>query len=177
MLKIVKCQYCGKEFIETEEDYGEYIRECVLHEIEHVHIKKCFEENLKNALRILDRKYNTVSNNENYNIDAISTGYDNNDINYIAYNFTLIINKDIYKDIELWGGHREFKHCPTIQEIINEIEKYYKSNIKKTYEGVVTFEDWMGGNGANDYVLDGQYTRDIFKELLGKKIKITVVDD
>lgn len=40
----------------------------------------------------------------------------------------------------------------------------------------VTFEDWCGVHGTNDYVLDGQYMRDIFGDLERKKIKITVMD-
>lgn len=177
MLKIVKCQYCGKEFVKKEEDYDDYVRECALHEIEHLHIKEQFENNLQDAIKVLNHKYDSTSDYKNYNLDVEQLGYEVDDINYIIYNFELTIDKNIQKDIQIYGKYKDFKNCLATQEIIDEIEKYYKSNIKKMYEGKVTFEDWLGGNGANDYVLDGQYMRDIFAELLGKKIKITVVDD
>lgn len=61
--------------------------------------------------------------------------------------------------------------------ILKELEKYYILESEKRITGVVEFEDWCGGHGADDYIINGMYIRDIMKRLEGKKISIQILED
>lgn len=163
------CEECGKEFIG---DGGEIKKNCVEHELmEHYNADKIFKERLSNVLYSLDNCYQTKTLYQFKGVSVYEDYYGG--IENVSYYFNINndkINKDLQIDVY------DYTKIPTINDIREIIEKYFKSNIKKYYEGVVKFEDFCGGYGADDYILDGQYIRQIFNELLDKKIKITIIE-
>lgn len=163
------CEKCGKEFIG---DGTEVKRTCIEHEVlEHFNAKVVFKERLEEVLCILDKHYKTETS---YLFKDLSIYMDYcGSFDNISYYFN-ISNNNLSKDCVIVVY--DYTKIPSITEIREHIEKYFKSNVKKYYEGIVQFEDFCGGDGADDYILDGQYMRDIFKELKGKKIKITIVE-
>ena len=163
------CEECGKEFIG---DGGEIKKQCAEHELtEHYNADKIFKERLRYALSELDNCYQTATSYQFKKVSVYEDYYGN--IENVSYYFS-ISNSEFNKGCEI--DVYDYKNIPTVRDIKEEVEKYFKSNIKKHYEGVVRFEDWCGGHGADDYVIDGQYIREIFSELLDKKIKITVIE-
>lgn len=163
------CEECGKEFIG---DGGEVKKKCVEHElIEHYSADKLFNERLNNVLLDLDTHYKTKTSFSFKGVSVYEDYYGG--IENISYYFN-ISNDNLNKDLQI--DVYDYTQIPTIRDIKNAIEKHFKANIKKYYEGIVKFEDFSGGNGADDYVLDGQYMRSICQELVDKKIRITILE-
>ncbi len=177
MIKKVVCKYCNKEFIKDNYEYYRYLSECAEHEMSHLNLKEEFKNNLISALNSMDKKYNCESNYWSCTVDLYYySNYNNDDPSAVSYTSCFDSNKFEKKKITINVDYDNLEHVPTENEIIQRIEKYYVSEIKKEYSGIVEFEDWCGGYGADDYVLNGQYIKNIFEQLKGKKIKITVLD-
>lgn len=173
MIKKVICQYCGKEFLENDYEYDDYIPECEIHEMSHLNLKEKFEINLQQALNRLDQKYNCKSHYQNCSVDLYRNyNYDDE----ITYDCDFSSDKFETIHLQIKVDYEQLENVPTTETIISDIEKYYIAEIKKEYIGIVEYEDWCGGDGADDYVLDGQYMGDIFRELKGKKVLIKVLD-
>ena len=145
IIKII-CEKCNKEFVGSDNK-----KKCVEHElIEHYNANVVFKTNLAECLFQLDNIYNT---NTTYSFKEISINEDyNGEIENISYCFE-IINNQFKKDVQIYIY--EYQCIPSISDIRSEIEKYFKSFVKKHYEGIVSYEDFLGGYGADDYILDG----------------------
>lgn len=60
-----------------------------------------------------------------------------------------------------------------VRTLIKEVLTGYYTN---TYIGTVYYEDWCGGHGADDYMLNNIYMRDIMSRFVGKRVRISVID-
>lgn len=177
MKKQAVCQYYGKVFEEVDENNitHEYLSECATHEVEHLNTKATFKNNLEETLKVLDNKYDSVSS---YNKISVHTCYDEHYYGTdITYSFNLQSNKlDKNYNIEIVVQYEDKENIPATKDIIEKIEKYYICNIKKEYKGLITYEDWCGGDGADDFMIGDRYIRDVFQELRGKTIEIKILD-
>ena len=176
MIKKAVCDKCGREFIEVVEDgiVNNIAKECLEHElVEHFNVNKTFETELVKAISKLDSVYNTTTKYEFKDVSVYENYY--NGIEKIEYTFKIENEKIKSKEVDI-VIYENYTIVPTSEKISKIIEKHFKSSVKKYYEGVVEFEEWCGGNGADDYVLDGDYMNSILRELLGKKIRILVLD-
>lgn len=177
MKKQVVCEYCNKVFQESKDEnsYGnDYKQECVNHEITHLNLEKKFRLNLQQALKQIDEKYASNSLIERIEISACWDSYYGKDITYdFKVNNSKII-KVIESKIEVPYAQKEM--IPTSLEIINQLEHhFFIPTINKKYEGIFNFEDYMGGNGADDFMIGDSYMRTIFEAFKGKKVRIEVI--
>lgn len=177
MKKQAVCEYCGKVFEEriNGENYYSYKQDCVEHEITHLPLAKDFEYNLSCSLNELDEKYGSESNIIKIDISACWDSYYGKDITYEFKLENTKINKTISEKIEVPYENKE--SIPTKEEIMTRLEQhYFIPTLKKEYKGKVSFEDWCGGDGADDYMIGDLYVKNIFHELKGKNIEIKIVD-
>jgi len=176
MKKQAVCEYCGQVFDSKDYEYdNEHISECAKHEMSHLNLIDSFRINVKESLSILYSKYDSKSQFNKIETSVCYDDYYGKDITY-SFEFNSDKIKKSYKVSFKVDYDTNKEHIPTNEEIMNEIEKYYISNIKKEYKGKVSFEDFCGGHGEDDYILDNRYIRDIFKELTGKNIEIKILD-
>ncbi|HGD0580666.1 TPA: hypothetical protein ACH354_002329 [Clostridium perfringens] len=166
------CEECGKEFIG---DDG--LTCCVEHElIDHLNVDCIFKERLEKVLQELDKKYKTKTT---YNFDGI-TVYDDycGNIDNISYYFSIdndrIDNSNHNFQIDTYWGDNT-KVIPTFDRIKEEVEIYYQE--KGVYEGKVEYKDYYDGLFIDDYTVGGCYLKHIFKDLVGKKVKIEVINE
>lgn len=177
MKKQAVCEYCGKVFEEriNEENYYNYKQDCVEHEITHLPLAKDFEFNLSCALNELDEKYDSESNILKIDISACWESYYGRDITYDFKIENTKIKNIMIEKIEVPYESKE--KIPTKEEIMTLLEQhYFIPTIQKEYKGTVSFEDYCGGLGADDYMIGDLYVKDIFHELKGKNIKINIID-
>ena len=174
MDKQVVCQYCGKVFYEKDYEYGdEYLKECAIHEVSHLNLEEKFKDKLEDAINILDKKYKSDTKLIKLNINTI---YDESYYGtYIEYKINIKIN-NINKQSIIEVQFEDKENIPTIKDIVDNLEKHYKSEIDKEYIGNVLYEEYCGGEGADDYMIGNQYVRDIFKQLKGKKVILKVIE-
>lgn len=175
MIKQCICSLCNKKFDYTE--YGEdFDRECFKHEIlDHLKGDKVCENIIKEAIKDLNQKYNTKAVLMEYSFNPYYkdyVGYDDKD--NICISFKLSISSDIFLEMDIKYVDNIFSL--TKDMVLDEIEKYFIEDTYKKITGIVRFEDYCGGHGADDYRINDMYLRDIMKRLEGKKIEIRILD-
>lgn len=174
MIKQCVCSMCGKEF--NYDDYGyDFEAECFKHEIIE-HLKgdiKC-KEIIEDAINDLNQKYKTDYKISEYDFNPYYSDYGLGE-NQISMSFILNL-KSKNKQIMIEKQFENETINLTKEDVIKEVNPYYMEDIEEKYIGVVNFEDWCGGHGADDYVINGMYVRDIMSRLKGKKIEIRIID-
>jgi len=176
MKKQAVCEYCGQIFEEHTDpnDYRDYKKECIEHEITHLNLEEKFRNNLKNALNELDRKYHGLSTISKIDVSACWDSYYGRDVTYDFELHNTTLNKTIDSKIEVHYSDKE--KVPTSEEIINKLEQhFFIPVVNQKYEGKFTFEDYCGGDGANDFMIGESYMRTIFRAFEGKKVRIEVI--
>lgn len=179
MKKQAVCEYCGMIFEDREtndnEDYYNYKQDCVAHEITHLDLNNKFKSNLIEALLNLDKKYNTGSVVLSIEVSACWDSYYGKDITYDFQIKNTNITKTITHKIEVPYDKKE--KIPTVTEIISSLEHhYFIPTINNKYEGIFKFEDWSGGDGADDYMIGESYMKTIFGAFKNKKVRIEVIE-
>lgn len=171
------CEYCGKIFEEKKDSeyYHNYEQECVEHEITHLNLEEDFRNNLTEVLNIIDKKYNSESKISYIKVSACWDSYYGKDITYEFEIRNTKIAEKITQKIEVQYNNKE--NIPASEEIINLLEQnFFIPTIENKYEGLVKFEDWCGGDGADDYMVGDSYISTIFKAFKGKKVRIEVIE-
>ena len=176
MKKQAVCEYCGKVFQErNDEDYYDYKQDCVKHEITHLNLYEDFKINLTCALWELDQKYKSGSNILKIEVSACWGSYYGKDVTYDFEVNSTAINERIVQKIEVPYDNKE--NIPTKEEIINLLEHhYFIPTIENKYEGIFKFEDWCGGDGANEHMIGDSYISTIYEAFKGKKVRIEVIE-
>jgi len=177
MKKQAVCEYCGQIFEEHTDlnDYRDYKMECVEHEVTHLNLEEQFRNNLKNALNKLDEKYQGLSIISKIEVDACWDSYYGRKVTYDFELYNTTLDKNIGSKIEVHYGNKE--KIPTSGEIIDKLEQhFFIPVINQKYEGEFTFEDYCGGDGANDFRIGESYMRTIFGAFEGKKVRLEVIE-
>ena len=177
MKKQAVCEYCDQIFEEHIDinDYRDYKKECVEHEVTHLNLEEKFTNNLKNALNELDRKYNSISTISKIDVSACWDTYYGRDVIYDFELHNTTLDKIISSKIKVSYGDKE--KIPTSEEIINKLEQhFFIPMVNQKYEGIFTFEGYCGGNGADDYMIGESYMRTIYKAFKDKKVRIEVME-
>lgn len=166
------CEECGKEFIGDD-----CIAECTRHElIQHHNVEEIFKARLEEVLLEMDKKYGTKTTYKFKGIDCKDCeGNSYSDI--VEYEFSMS-NKyfSISLDVDTFY-EEDNRQAPSIEIIKNKVDKSFKEYIKQAYEGIVEYAKCWNGVKIDDYMIDGCYLKYIFKELVGKKVKIEVIND
>lgn len=176
MIKKCICSLCQKEF--DFEYYGNsYEKECFKHEvIDHLRGDIVCEDIIKSVVNELNQEYKLNFTIKDYEFNPYYKVWDSSVCgNEIDLSFKLQTSSDIF--IRLTTTCIDGEISLTKEKITEMIKKYYIEESEKQITGVVEFEDWCGGNGADDYVINGMYLRDIMKRLKGKKILIQILED
>lgn len=181
MKKQAVCEYCGKTFDkksdkeQSRKDYYNYKQDCVEHEITHLNLREKFVCNLSDALDFLDKKYGQTSNILKVEVSVCYDSYYGKDITYEFKVENSAIKENIQFKITVSYDNKE--EIPTSKEIIAQLEHhFFIPKIKNKYEGEFCFEDWCGGDGANDYMIGESYMRTIYEAFKGKKVRIEVIE-
>lgn len=174
MKKICKCSLCGAEFSYAER--GDcYIEDCFKHEVlDHLKGDKVCKGIIKDTINDLNQKYKIEFTMIDYRFNPYYSDYGMEE-NSIEISFRLKGISTEYVELYIKCVNNEF--TLTKEMLIKELNKYYVEATSESYVGVVRFEDWCGGHGADDYIINGMYIRDIMKRLEGKKISIQVLKD
>lgn len=175
MIKQCVCSLCGKKF--NYKDYGDdYERECFKHEvIDHLNGDKKCKRIINDTINDLNQKYKLSFSMIDYKFNPYYDDYIYSGTDEIEISFKLKTSSEIF--ITLIVKCTDNTINLTKEMIISEIDMYYIKESKKKIIGVVKFEDWCGGHGADDYIINGMYLRDIMKELEGKKVSIQILKD
>lgn len=175
MIKECVCSFCGMKF--NYDSYGDdFERRCFKHEVlEHLNGDKKCESIIKDVVNELNEKYGVSFSVLDYNFNPYYDDYDGLVKNEIEISFELRGTSDIFIRLTVTCISNTINL--TRDMILKELEKYYILESEKRITGVVEFEDWCGGHGADDYIINGMYIRDIMKRLEGKKISIQILED
>lgn len=166
------CEECGKEFIGDD-----CIDECTRHElIQHHNVEEIFKARLEEVLLEMDKKYGTKTTYKFEDTFIYSDYCDG--AGSVLYCFNInnekIDNQRFEIDTYIYGDDKK-SVVPTFDRIKEEIEIHYQE--KGVYEGKVEYKDYYDGLYIDDYTVGGCYLKHIFKDLVGKKVKIEVLDD
>lgn len=170
------CDFCGKVFVSNPDRTDEYKVKCFQHEVmEHMNGEEYFAELIQGCIDKLNKEYGVDFYYEDYDFNPYyeNYGYDNDNINM---SFILVVGQKRITVTFIDFKYKNRKFTLGEEEILKALNPYYIENVQKEYEGVLEFEDWCGGHGADDYVLNGMYMRDIMHRLKGKRISIKVLD-
>lgn len=156
MKEMYKCEYCNETF--------EIKEECLKHEIDiHKGTEKYYSL-IRNILNELNNKYNMNKEIKSCDIDInpkFSNGYEWMSFEVsIDLDYTYLINISSSEDF-------------IVDKIKCEMESCYLDEVNNI-EGTLMFEDWCGGDGADDYIINGVYLKDFLYGKQGKHINIQI---
>lgn len=159
MKEIYKCEYCDETF-ENKDD-------CFKHEIEKHEGTEEYYEAIYDTLDELNSKYdmNKKIDNRSIYIDADLCEVDGYEYIEVHISFCLdgyLISKN--------GSDNTI-----MDDIIDIMEECFLNDVKNI-EGTLRYEGWCGGDGADDYIINGTYLNDFLKNKKGKHIKIEIFD-
>lgn len=177
MKKQAVCEYCGMVFEEKPDNeyYYNYKLACVEHEITHLNLEGDFRNNLKESLDRIDKKYKSESKISKINVSACWDSYYGKDITYDFEVKNTKIDINIIHKIEVQYNEKE--NVPTSDEIIKLLEHhFFIPTIDNKYEGLFRYEDFCGGDGADDFMIGESYMHTIYEAFKGKKVRIEVIE-
>lgn len=159
MKQVFKCEKCGQEF--------DNVKDCARHEKECLNIDELLKSRFDEAIEELTHKFKIQINN--HTIEHSINIYDGA-IYHCHEKSTLKLvvetaESGLYIEKELDG-------IPTKLEIYNALYEAILPLFKTEYIG--TLED---GYGVNEYILDGERIADIMERLVGRQIKIVVINN
>lgn len=159
MKEIYKCEYCEKIF-ENKDD-------CFKHEMEEHEGTDKYYRIIYDILDELNSKYtmNKKINGRNIAIDTNLHECDGYEYIEVSVSFYL----DDYLIAE--NGSED----NIIYDIKKRMEECFLDGVKNI-EGTLRYEGWQGGDGIDDYIINGVYLKDFLLNKDGKKIKIEIMD-
>lgn len=168
MKKIYECQITGKQFKDREE--------CLRNEVKELNIKGKYEDIFKDVIQKLNDEFSTKAELLSFDIRCYHDYYecDNIEVNakivsnhvedIINYSFTDYYD---YKDYTM----------KTSDEIYKSIrDLHFTPKIQSKYVGILSFEDYMGGHGADDYTIGEVHMRTIYNAFKGKKVELKIIE-
>lgn len=159
MRNVYECEYCGKIFYEKQE--------CLNHEInEHSEMYK-YKKIIYDTLNSLNKKYNM-----NKLIKENSLIIDIKQKECEGFSYANI-------DLSFYIDEYEIKETSSADLIIDKIKKSMNECFLldvNSVEGTLDYEEFCGGDGADDYIINGIYLKDLLLNKEGKYIKIEITD-
>lgn len=159
MKNIFECEHFGGKFYNK--------KECFDHEInEHGGLDK-YKKIIYDILNKLNQKYN------------MNKSIDEKELNLNIYNSECdgFYYTEIYVSFDV--DNYLIAACvsdDTIENIIeSEMDKAFLKDIN-SIEGILQYEGWCGGHGADAYIINGIYLKDLLFNKSGKRIKIEIID-
>lgn len=159
MKNVFECEYCEHKFYDK--------KECFDHEVnEHDGLDK-YKRVIYNTLSKLNQKYNM---NKSIDEKELDLNIYNNECDGFYY-------KDIYVSFHIENHSIEaYVSDDTIESIMeSEMNKAFLQDIN-CIDGILQYEGWCGGHGADDYIINGIYLKDLLFNKDGKRIKIEITD-
>lgn len=168
MKHIYQCSVTGKQF--TDE------RECLNHEIESRGIPEAYKGNFEKALKSVASKFEVEVEIVDFKVCAY---VDFDDFYEIVVDYTLSspsfesLIRSTLKD------HYDFhdfkvKSSEEFAQLLTSL--HFTPKLQNKYVGVFFFEDYMGGHGADDYLIGHHTMRSIYNAFAGKTVELKVIE-
>lgn len=159
MKNVYECDYCGKIFYDKQE--------CLNHEEnEHSEVYN-YKKVIYDTLHSLNKKYNM-----NKQIKENSLSIDMRQKECEGFYYT-----NIY--LSFYIGDYYINENASEELIVDKIKKDMDECFLRdvnSIEGTLKYEGFCGGDGADDYIVNGIYLKDLLLNKEGKYIKIEITD-